>query len=155
MSGVAVSYFSDSSLVEFMASPKTHLGHRKMLSLPAGTIIVLVNSKTREVIAACTLENWIGTDSPCRSHHPLDPDLYMSDSRACAYNKYDIKISNLRFLKNPVSLDSVRFLVGGNVSRKMCNNMWRGHRFNYVTPFLEGDDQEPVNKYITWARSLI
>lgn len=155
MSGVAISYFSDSSLVEFMASPKTHLGHRKMLSLPAGTVIVLVNLHTREVIGACTLDNWIGTDSPCRLHNFLDPDLYMSDPRARAYNKYDIKISDLRFLKNPVSLESVRFLVGGDVSCKKPNNLWKGSPLNYVTPFLTAKDQRPVDKYIIWARSLL
>lgn len=155
MSGVAISYFCDSSFVEFMASSKNHLGHRQNLKLPAGTIIVLVNLDTRAVIGACTLDNWEGTSSPCRPHNFLDPDLYISDPRARAYNKYDIKISDLRILKNPVTLDTVRFLVGGDVTSKRCNNLWKGHICNYATPFLEGEDQTPVTKYIIWARSLV
>jgi hypothetical protein len=155
MSDVAIAYFSNSSLAEFMASPKIHLGHRHKCNLNAGTIIVLINLDKREVIAACTLENWEGTDSPCRPHNFLDADLYMSDPRARAYNKYDIKISDLRILKNPVTLETVRFLIGGAADYKGHTNLWKGHICNYAAPFLEGDDQAPLDKYIIWARSLV
>jgi len=125
-----------------MASPKTHLGHRNNRKLPAGTIIVLINSSTHEVIAACTLENWIGTNSPCRPKNFLDADLYVTDERARAYNEFYIKISDLRLL------------VGGDVSWKN-NNLWTIAHSVYAKPFLTATDQTPVTKYIIWARSLV
>ena len=153
MSGVAIAYFNNSSWAEFMASPKIHLGHRMKVNLTAGTVMVLVNLDKRAVIASCILDNWEETGSPCRTHNFLDADTYSADFRA--YNKYDIKISDLRILKNPVTLETVRFLIGGAADYKGHTNLWKGHICNYAAPFMEGDDQEPVTKYIIWARSLV
>ena len=150
---VNIVYFNNLTLEEFLASPRSHMGHRQQLKAsPSGTIVVMVNLDTRSVVGVCTLTNWEGTDSPCRAHHALDADVYHVDHKS--YNKYEIRIENLRMLKTPLTFDEIKMLVGGNDLMKHTN-MWKGHMCNYASPFVTGDDQTPIERYKMWAKSLL
>jgi len=150
---VAVSYFTKKSREDFLGSLRTSLGKKDRLKLGAGTIIVLSSYDEKIVWGVCTLENWSGTDSPCREHHPLDEDVYSKEFAAC--NKYEICISNLRILKKPVTFDDVRILVGGAADFNAPNNMWKGFQCQYANTFITGSDKSCVTRFNIWAQSLL
>jgi len=150
---VAVSYFSKKSREEFMASTKGKLGKKDRCNLESGTIIILSSLDERVVWGVCTLANWDTTKSPCREHHLLDQDIYSKEFAAC--NKYEINIDNLRILKNPISYDDIRILVGGPAGITGPNNMWKGFQCQYAPTFVTGEDKTCVARFNIWARSLL
>lgn len=150
---VAVSYFSKKSREEFLASTKGKLGKKDRCNLDAGTIVILSSLDERVVWGVCTLANWDGTESPYREHHLLDQDIYSKEFAAC--NKYEINIDNLRILKNPISYDDIRILVGGPAGMTGPNNMWKGFQCQFAPTFVTGEDKGPVERFNIWARSLL
>ena len=150
---VAVSYFSKKSREEFLLSPRDKLGKKDRCNLEAGSIIILSSLDERVIWGVCTLANWDGTESPCREHHLLDEDMYSKEF--AAYNKYDIRIENLHILKNPISYDDIRILVGGPTGITGANNMWKGFQCQFAPVFIAGEDKGPVERFNIWARSLL
>ena len=150
---VAVSYFSKKSREEVLASARDKLGKKDRCNLDAGTIIILSSLDERVVWGVCTLANWDGTESPCREHHLLDQDIYSKEFAAC--NKYEININNLRILKNPISYDDIRILVGGPAGITGPNNMWKGFHCQYAPTFVTGEDKACVARFNIWAHSLL
>jgi len=150
---VAVSYFSKKSREEFLASATDKLGKKDRCSLAAGTIIILSSLDERIIWGVCTLANWDETKSPCREHHLLDEDMYSKEFAAC--NKYDIRIDNLRILKNPISYDDIRILVGGPAGPTQANNMWKGFQCQFALTFVTGEDKACVARFNIWAHSLL
>jgi hypothetical protein len=71
-----------------------------------------------------------------------------------AYNKYKLRIKNLRILKEPVSFAQIKVLVGGSDSVRQTN-IWKGTQLNYARPFVTGDDKAPVERFNIWAKSLL
>jgi len=149
---VVIDYFDDMSLAEFKKSTMTNLSHRVKVNADAGTIVVLVNLTTKAVVGVSMLDNWSENNSPCRLHSFLDEDTYDGDYKA--YNKYDIRIKNLRWLMNPITFDEIRVLVGGSADYKGHTNMWKGFHSNFANVFTKSDDQTPVERYKIWAKSL-
>lgn len=136
-----------------MASTKGKLGKKDRCNLESGTIIILSSLDERVVWGVCTLANWDTTKSPCREHHLLDQDIYSKEFAAC--NKYEINIDNLRILKNPISYDDIRILVGGPAGITGPNNMWKGFQCQYAPTFVTGEDKTCVARFNIWARSLL
>lgn len=137
---------------DFMESPRTSIGHLQRVNAEAGTIVVLVNLDTQTVFGICTLANWEGTLKPCRAHSSLDAELY--GEGYTAYNKYKIRIKNLRILKEPLTFSQIKVLVGGDDSVRQTN-IWKSTRINYARPFVTGDDKAPVERFNIWAKSLL
>jgi hypothetical protein len=150
---VAVSYFNKKTREEFLASARYKLGKKDRCNLEAETVIVLSSLDERVVWGVCTLANWDGTDSPCREHHLLDQDIYSKEFAVC--NKYEIHIKNLHVLKNPVSYDDIRILVGGPSGRTQANNMWQGFQCQFAPTFMTGEDKACVSRFNIWAQSLL
>jgi hypothetical protein len=150
---VVVSYFTKKSREEFLRGSRIALGKKDKLKLAAGTIVVLSSLDEKVVWGVCTLANWTGSDSPCRERHLLDEEVYSQEFAAC--NKYEIHITNLRILKNPVPFDDVRTLVGGAADFTGPNNMWKGFHCQYATTFISGSEQSSVARFNIWARSLL
>jgi len=148
---VVIAYFTAQTLSEWLQGGKKHLNNRVRTSYKAGTIVVLVNLSINAVIGVCVLADWSEKESPCREHHLLDNDTYVGDN--AKYNRYEICISNLRLLKNPLPFDDIRTLVGGNPTAKKCNNMWSGFHNNFVKAF--GADDAVIHRYKIWAQSLL
>ena len=148
---VRITYFNDATWAEFLESPRTTLGHRCRVRAPAGTIVVMYNLTTNTVVGVCVLRSWEGSDSPCREHHCLDPDMYKTRPE---YNKFELSISDVRILTNPIPYADIRILVGGCVTDRLTN-MWKNTACNYSSPFTKGEDQTPVQRYIIWAKSLV
>ena len=143
---VIVSYFKKETREQFLQSLQTKLGKRNRLKKsPAGTIVVLSSSDEKIVWGVCTLANWTNTEGPCRERHLLDEEVYSKDF--AQYNKYDICISNLRILKNPVSYDDIRILVGGAADSKCNNNMWKGCQIEYASTFISDPDKSCVTRF--------
>lgn len=150
---VVVSYFNKKSREEFLSSSRYKLGKKNRCNLPAGTVVVLSSLDEKTVWGVCRLANWEGTDSPCREHHLLDEEVYSREF--AAYNKYDIHIDNLHILKNPVSYDNIRILVGGTSGNTGPNNMWKGGNCQFAETFCGGEDKMPVLRFNIWAQSLL
>jgi hypothetical protein len=150
---VVVSYFTKKSREEFLSSSRYKLGKKDRCNLSAGTIVVLSSFDEKIIWGVCVLANWEGTDSPCREHHLLDEDIYSRDF--ANYNKYDICIDNLRILKNPVSYDNIRILVGGTNGITSPNNMWKGFQCQFAPTFCSGEDKMSVVRFNIWAHSLL
>lgn len=150
---VVVCYHTKESREEFLRGLMNKLGKKDKTNLPAGTTVVLSSLDEHVVWGVCTLTNWEGTNSPCREHHLLDEDTYSTKFAAC--NKYDICISNLRILKNPVTFDDIRILVGGEEGFNKSTNMWKGFHCQFAEAFIPGEDKSCVTRYNIWARSLL
>ena len=150
---VVISYFSKKTREEFLISSKEKLGKKDRTNLTAGTTVILSSLDEKVVWGVCTLANWDGTGSPCREHHLLDQDTYSKEF--AAYNKYDICISNLHILKNPISYDNIRVLVGAPEGKTGASNMWKGSNTNFASIFFKGDDNSCVARFRIWARSLL
>jgi len=148
---VVIAYFTTETLSEWLQGDKKHLNDRVRTFYKAGTIVVLANLSTKAVVGVCMLADWSEKESPCREHHLLDNDTYAGDN--AKYNRYEICISNLRLLKNPLPFDDIRTLVGGDPKSKKCNNMWRGFQGNFVKAF--GADDAVVHRYKMLAQSLL
>jgi hypothetical protein len=151
---VAVSWFNNETADQFLKSSMSKLSlAKRSKKFPAGTTVILSNKEDKVVFGVATLANWEGTGSPCREHHLLDPDIY---SREYAqYNKYELSISNLRILKNPVSYDDIRILVSAPLVFTGPTNMWKGSNASFASSFIAGDDQSCVTRFNIWARSLL
>jgi hypothetical protein len=156
---IIITHFNEVTFKEFMSSTRSTLGHRKRLvSFPAGTIVVMVllaDKKTGApggVVAVCTLANWEESKSPCRERHYLDPDVYGGSNMK--YNKYEMKIENLRILKNLVTFEEIKMLVGGGPDHGMTN-MWTNNQYTYIRAFVKGEDQTPLQRYRLWVKSLL
>ena len=148
---VVIAYFTTQTLSEWLQGDKRFLNDRVRTFYKAGTTVVLANLTTKAVIGVCMLADWSETESACREHHLLDTDTYVGEN--AKYNRYEICISDLRLLKNPVSFHDVRTLVGGDPNSKKCNNMWRGFQGNFVKAF--GADEAVIQRYKIWAQSLL
>ena len=136
----------------FLSSSKRHLGHDEETKFKAGTIIIMVNKDTREIIGVAIAQNWADSNSPCRLHSPLDADVYSGEYTK--YNEHEICISNLRILQNPITYSEVRTLVGG--VKNDPTNMWKSPQRNYRTPYTsKKGDQTPVMKYKDLVKSLL
>lgn len=151
-SRVLITYHNNRTFDDFMASSRTSLGHYQRVNAEAGTIIVLANLTTGTVFGICTLANWEGTLKPCRPHSSFDAQIY--GEGYTAYNKYKLRIKNLRILKEPVSFAQIKVLVGGSDSVRQTN-IWKGTQLNYARPFVTGDDKAPVERFNIWAKSLL
>ena len=149
---IIVSYFTKKSREEFLRSLRTNLGKKDRLNRDAGTTVVLSSLDEKIIWGVCTLANWPGTESPCRERHLLDEEVYSKEFAAC--NKYEICISNLRILNNPVSFDDVMILVGGSPHFRGSTNMWKGFH-QYAATFIEGDDKSCVTRFNIWIKSLL
>ena len=150
---IIVTHFNETTFKEYMLSPRTRLGHRqRVVSYPAGTIVVLVNNETACIIGVCALANWEDSSSPCREKHHLDADVYGGDNKK--YDKYEIKIENLRILKNAVTFDEVKMLVGAGPHHGNTN-LWKKSHLTYRGAFVHGEDQTPLERYKIWVKSLL
>ena len=147
-----ISYFTNETFEQFMASTRTHLGYRQRRNWPSGTVVILVNKEKESVLGVCRLADWDDSKSPCREKHYLDPDVYGGADKI--YNKYEFKIEGLRILKNPVTFDEIKFLVGGH-GHEGKTNMWKNTHLSYVRVFIKGDDQSPLKRYMVWVKSLL
>lgn len=151
---VAVSFFDEKSKAQFLSGSREYLGNsRRVKSCPAGTIVLLNDLTKREMWGVCMIENWPGTSSPCREHHLLDCETYSHEF--AKYNKYEIRITNFRVLKNPIAFEQVRAIVGGDERAKGSGNMWKGFHSSFSMPFQEGADKYVLERYYLWARSLL
>lgn len=153
---IIITHFNEVTFKDFMSSPRTRLGHRERRKSPAGTIVILVmvNKETGSggVVGVCTLVNWEDSSSPCREKHHLDPDVYGGDNKK--YDKYEFKIDNLRILKNTATFHQIKMLVGGGPHHGNTN-MWKNNLLTYSRPFVDGEDQAPLERYKIWVKSLL
>ena len=148
---VVVSYFNSESKQMFLKGLRTHLGHKVKMNEPAGTIVVLADLTTKSVWGVCQLKNWQMSASPSREFHPLDTETYTGDY--LKYSKYEICIENLRILKNPISFESIRTLVGGNTEVHRHCNMWMGFHSSFCKIF--GAEEAVLERYRIWASSML
>ena len=148
---VVVAFFNSETEVEWRKGGMTQLNNHVRTKCPAGTIVVLANYETKYVIGVCLMANWGDSDSPCREHHLLDQDTYSGGN--AKYNKWEICITGLRLLKNPMKFADIRTLVGGDSQAKKCNNMWAGFLSNFNAVF--GAEEAIINRYKLWAQSLL
>jgi hypothetical protein len=148
---VVVSYFNAESKQMFLDGLRSHLAHKARVNEPAGTIVVLADLTGKNVWGICQLKNWETTASTCREFCPLDTETYTGDY--LKYSKYEIGIENLRVLKNPVSFERVRRLVGGETEVHRPCNMWMGFHSSFCKIF--GAEEAVLERYRIWASSML
>jgi hypothetical protein len=150
---VVVCIFDNNSLAQFKNGLMSYLGSKvNRKSLSVDDKIVCVNITDGTVFAVCEADNWAETNTVCRIHHLLDSDVY--DGNYSAYNKYEIRIKNLRMLMTPVTFDEVRVVVGGSSDYKGRTNIWKKPNIDLVDAFVKTEDQTAVERYKIWVKSL-
>ena len=147
---IVVNQFDTVSRQQFLDGNMLYFGSDVKSNISCDTIVVCVDKTSKEVFAVARVENCSDTNSPCRLHHLLDPELYTGTY--AKYSKYEIKIKKLNILPTPVSYENIRTLVGGEISSKP-NNVWKNTNTKFAKVF--GVDPLVKQRHRIWVESLI
>lgn len=150
---VVISYFNKATRYSFENSDLKKMGSDNKINRAPGTIFVLSDYETKEVFGICTIKKWEYHDSPCRLFCPLDDGTY--NGQNSKYNKYEICIDKIHLLRNPISYDKIKILLGVANGDKHTNNMWKGNLCCNAETFYKGADNEYITRFNIWATSLL
>ena len=150
---VVITPFTNDTWQSFLRSDRTHLSHEKQVRRSAGTIALLVNLDEGAFVGVCVLQNWSGSDCIYRKSSMLDDQVHHGD--AAKYNKYHIRIGDLRLFKNPTSYATIRTLFAPNDAHGYTN-MWSKCRISFAVPFFRPSkalesDEAIAKRFSTWA----
>lgn len=124
---IYMSWFNNESETDFRNSDMTTFGHDNCSrTIKAGDRVILSNKETKMVFAVARVSG------PC--YRP-SPENARNIYREQKYNKWEMPIEKIRFLRNPVSLDYLRKWVHGE----------NAYRTNIYKPFRNGFQQAFVS----------
>lgn len=140
MVNVLVTYYNNQTWEEFKNSDKQYLGHfNKVHKFKKDDIVLLLNNESKHVEGIAVLGEY-EDGKVYREHHALDVDVHAGEHSK--YNKYEIKIENLKFIH--ISFEDLATLCGKDEDDKSITNIWKAGRFNYSNVFYKGEDEDLI-----------
>ena len=122
-----MSWFNNESKTDFRNSDTTTFGHENCCrTIKMGDYVILSNKDTKTIFAVARVAG------PC---YKPNPGTARNIYREPKYNKWEMPIENIVFLRNPVSLDYLRKWIGGE----------NAYRTNIYKPFRNGFQQAFIN----------
>lgn len=139
---VLVSLFNNKTKLEFLNSPRAHLGSvHKIHTFRKGDVVLLLDIETKCLFGMTLLDSY-ESGKVYQDHHPLDIDMYSGDKSH--YNRYEVKIQKV--VEVSISFENLALLCGKTVDDKSYTNIWRGTHMNFRYAQYRGPDSDDVMK---------
>jgi hypothetical protein len=147
---IYITYFSNKT--EYENKNKKYIGSKKKVNVNINDIVVMINLDSKEMFGVARITQ------KCIEPHPYDScDIYTG--KDVLYNKYEIGIDNIFYLKNRISLKNIRDLLGGFELDKYKTNIYKGFPSSWIPAFVKNDENQSVidvmTKFYNWIQTYV
>lgn len=145
---IYITYFSNKT--ESENKNKNLIGSKNRVNVNINDIVVMINLDSKEIFGVARIK------TNCIEPHPYDSfDIY--GGKDMSYNKYEIGIDNVFYLKNRISLKDVCDLVQGD--NKYKTNIYKGFPCSWIPAFCKNENNEKIDdvlyRFYNWIQTYV
>jgi len=143
-----ITYFSNKT--ESENKNKNFIGSKNRVNVNINDIVVMINLDSKEIFGVARIK------TKCIEPHPYD-SFNIYSGKDMSYNKYEIGIDNVFYLKNRISLKDVCDLVRGDAKYK--TNIYKGFPSSWIPAFCKNENNERIDdvlhRFYNWIQTYV